>query len=185
MSQNIDVKTEEYNLVDHDPNWAQSFVDEEQFLRSVLPSEVIGVITHIGSTAILGIKAKPIIDILMEVTSQREAREIIAQILESHGYQHIIHPALSADEPPESSWFIKRDEQGNRTHHVWCAESNTPVWGRLLFVQYLNEHPEIAREYEGLKLQLLADYPGDRRQYLVGKSDFVNRITQLAREQYT
>lgn len=166
MAKEIDIKTEQYSLSDHNPNWSKSFDEEKKYLQAILPKNVIGKIEHIGSTAINGIKAKPIIDILMEVSSQADAREIIAPILEKEGYEHIIHNGIKEDEPPESSWFIKRDINGERTHHIWCAEKESAVRNRVLFARYLNEHPEKAKEYENLKLSLLQKYPGDRRKYL-------------------
>lgn len=90
MDKEIDVKTESYSLVDHNPTWKQQFQDEKRYLQSILPPSIIGRIAHIGSTAIIGIKAKPIIDMLMEVSSQEIARAKIAPILEKKGYQHIV-----------------------------------------------------------------------------------------------
>lgn len=167
MTKGMDIKTEQYSLSDHNSDWSMSFNEEKKYLKSILPKEVVGKIEHIGSTAINGIMAKPIIDILMEVSSQIDAREIIAPILVNEGYEHLIHNGLTQDEPPESSWFIKRDIKGERTHHIWCAEKESAVWKRVLFVRYLNEYPEKAKEYENLKLRLLREYPGDRRKYLI------------------
>jgi GrpB-like predicted nucleotidyltransferase (UPF0157 family) len=180
MQNNIDIKTETITLVPHDSKWSEIFKHEKEFLLHTLPSDLIGKIEHIGSTAILNIKAKPIVDILVEVKSQEEAKNIIAPILVALGYEHVLHDGATEDEPVQSSWFIKRNSQGERVCHVWCAEPNTPVWRRVFFVKYLNTHPEIAKQYENLKMDLLIKYPNDRRQYLVGKSDFINKITELA-----
>lgn len=167
MIKEIDVKTEQYTLSNYDPDWSRSFNDEMNRLQTILPKKLVGKIKHIGSTAINGIKAKPIIDILIGVSSQIDAREVIAPMLEKEGYEHVIHHELTEDEPLESSWFIKRNTRGDRTHHIWCAEQESAVWKRMLFVRYLNEYPEKAREYESLKLSLLQKYPGDRRRYLI------------------
>ena len=175
-----DIKIEAFSLEPHNPAWAELFEAEKEFLIKVLPPELIGKIEHIGSTAVVGIKAKPIVDILMEVKSQDQAKDAIAPVLVSYGYEHIVHNGLTKDEPVESSWFIKRNDMGERIAHIWCAEPNTPIWRRVVFVQYLNKHPEVAKEYESLKVSLLTEFPNERRQYLAGKSDFINKVTELA-----
>lgn len=185
MTQSIDIKKEEYSLSHHNPNWAISFQDEKNHLQDILPHDIIWKIEHIWSTAIQNIKAKPIIDMLMEVKSQQEAQDIIAPLLEAQGYTHIIHTWLTADEPAQSSWFIKRNNAWERTHHIRCAEKDTSVWRRVLFVRHLNEHPAKAKEYEDLKVQLIQDYPWERRKYLEWKWTFINQTTQEAMSIYT
>ncbi len=64
-------------------------------------------------------------------------------------------------------------------------EKDFEQWERLLFRDYLIEHPEVAKEYEALKLSLANDYSNDRVVYTNGKTDYVVRVTQVAKEHYS
>jgi GrpB-like predicted nucleotidyltransferase (UPF0157 family) len=102
-------------------------------------------------------------------------------VLESQGYDYFWRPTHGDDTPPFYAWFIKRDTTGGRTHHIHMIEREFEQWERLLFRDYLIEHPEVAKEYEALKLRLANDYPNDRIAYTEGKTDFVVRLTHLAK----
>ena len=107
-------------------------------------------------------------------------------MLESQGYDYFWRPTIG-DAPPFYAWFIKRDPAtGVRTHHIHMVE-NTPEfaghWERLLFRDYLIAHPELAREYAELKTRLAAS-EHDRVAYTAGKTEFVLRVTALAKRHY-
>ena len=74
---------------------------------------------------------------------------------------------------------------GARTHHIHMVEGHfTEHWDRLLFRDYLIEHPEVAREYEALKVRLAAASPQDRVAYTQGKTEFIVRVTEQAKRWY-
>ena len=173
-------------LQPYDPRWPALFRDEEAHLRACLPAELLGRIEHFGSTAVPGLAAKPILDLLVEVTSLDAVRERIVPILEAQGYDYLWRPTHGDDGPPWYAWFIKRDAHtGKRTHHIHMVEDHfTEHWDRLLFRDYLIEHREAAREYERLKRQLATNAPRDRVAYTQGKTDFIVRITEEARRHY-
>ncbi len=77
---------EEVTIVPYDAGWAELFRQEAEHLRVCLPARLIRRIEHFGSTAVPGLAAKPIIDMLVEVTSLRAAREKIAPLLRAQGY---------------------------------------------------------------------------------------------------
>ena len=170
----------------YDPGWPEIFRQEKEHLRSCLPKELVRRIEHIGSTAVPGLAAKPIVDILVEVADLAETRARIVPLLESQGYDYFWRPTHGDDGPPFYAWFIKRNPlTGARTHHIHMVESSfTDHWERLLFRDYLIEHPEVAREYERLKIGLAAASPTDRMEYTRGKSEFIRRMTRLAKERY-
>jgi GrpB-like predicted nucleotidyltransferase (UPF0157 family) len=141
-------------------------------------------IEHFGSTAIPGMAAKPIVDMLVEVSSLEETRVTIAPVLEAQGYDYFWRATHGEAGPPFYVWFIKRDSAGVRTHHIHMVESDFEHWERLLFRDYLIEHPEIAKDYENLKLALAREYPNDRIAYTNGKTEFVRRVTQDAKEYF-
>ena len=179
------VLRDEISIVPYDPNWPKMFAEERAHLLASLPREMIGRIEHFGSTAIPGLAAKPIVDMLIEVRSLEETKSRIVPILESQGYDYFWRPTSGDDVPPFYAWFIKRDAAGARTHHVHMVESDFEHWERLLFRNYLIEHPEAAKEYEALKFRLAHDYANDRVAYTKCKTDYVLRVTQIAKEYYT
>jgi GrpB-like predicted nucleotidyltransferase (UPF0157 family) len=178
------VTKEEVALVSYDPRWPAMFEQERRHLLSCLPADVIKRIEHFGSTAVPGLAAKPIIDILVEVTSLDETKKRIVPLLETQGYEYFWRPTWGDDTPPFYAWFIKRDAQGKRTHHLHMAESSFEHWDRLLFRNYLIDHPDIAREYGDLKMKLSNALHNDRITYTQAKSEFIKRITETAKRYY-
>ncbi len=175
------VLNEEIDVEPYDPCWPEMFEQERHHLLACLPRDIIGRIEHFGSTAVPGLAAKPIIDMLVEVTSLEETRRRIAPMLEAQGYDYFWRPSFGDDIPPYYAWFIKRDENGRRTHHIHMVESGFEHWERLSFRDYLIAHPEIAREYGELKIRLATEFRHDRITYTKAKADFINRITEAAK----
>ena len=173
-------------IAPYDPRWPELFRQEKQHLLSCLPSDLIRRIEHFGSTAVPGLAAKPIVDMLVEVTDLRETRLRITPILEAQGYEYFWRPTEGDDGPPFYAWFIKREPRtGARTHHIHMVEGTfVEHWDRLLFRDYLIEHPEAAREYEALKVRLSAVSPTDRVAFTRGKTEFVLKVTRQAKQYY-
>ena len=178
------VTQEDVAIVPYNPAWPRMFEEKRNHLLATLPQGLIKRIEHFGSTAIPNLAAKPIVDMLVEVTSLEETKRRIAPILEAQGYDYFWRPTHGDDGPPFYAWFIKRDSTGVRTHHIHMVESDFEHWDRLLFRDYLIEHPETAKEYEALKLDLARDYPNDRIAYTNGKTEFIMRVTLAAKEPY-
>jgi GrpB-like predicted nucleotidyltransferase (UPF0157 family) len=178
------VLKEEVSIVRYDPAWPRMFEEEKNHLLDCLPQRLIRRIEHFGSTAIPGLAAKPIVDMLVEVDSLEETKARIAPVLEAQGYDYFWRATHGEDGPPFYPWFIKRNSAGVRTHHIHMVESDFEHWDRLLFRDYLIADPATAKEYETLKYALARDYPNDRVAYTNGKSEFVVRVTQVAKEYY-
>jgi len=117
--------------------WPSKFREEKEHLLTDFPNKLISRIEDFGSTAISNMAAKPIIDILVEVTSIEGVKKRIVTVLESEGYDYFYRPIWGDDVPPFYTWFIKRDANGNRTHHIHMMESDSEHWDRLLFRDYL------------------------------------------------
>ena len=175
---------EDVAIVPYDPSWPEQFLLEKAHLESCLPSDLIKRVEHFGSTAVPGLAAKPISDILVEVTDLEATKRRIVPVLESQGYDYFWRPTLGDDVPPFYAWFIKRHPVTRaRTHHIHMVERQfAEHWDRLLFRDYLVQHAETAREYGALKRQLAAAHPNDRVAYARGKTEFITRVTVLARQ---
>lgn len=177
------VVREDVAIVPYNPEWPEMFRREREHLRACLPGELLGRIEHFGATAVPGLAAKPIVDMLVEVSDLEETKQRIVPVLEAQGYDYFWRPAMF-EGPPYYAWFIKRNGSGVRTHHIHMVTRDFEHWDRLLFRDYLIQHPRVAAEYQTLKARLAATYPNDRVRYTKGKSEFVLRVTQQARESY-
>src|SRR2546426_7593765 len=102
------VLREHVSIVPYDPKWPELFRQEKEHLLSCLPADLIRRVEHFGSTAVPGLAAKPIVDMLVEVTSLEEAKQRIVPILEAQGYDYFWRPTWGDDVPPWYAWFIKR-----------------------------------------------------------------------------
>jgi len=172
---------EDVEVVPYDPSWPRMFLEEREHLLSCLPTGLLGRIEHFGSTAVPGLAAKPIVDMLIEVRSLDSAVPVVVPVLTSQGYDYFWRPTWGDDTPPFYAWFIKRDADGRRTHHLHVVEPQFEHWDRLLFRDYLRRHPDTAAEYGRLKLRLAAGHPNDRVAYTEGKTRFIGSVMELAR----
>jgi GrpB-like predicted nucleotidyltransferase (UPF0157 family) len=171
---------ETVEIVAYDSRWPRVFLEERARLIALFPA-LVRRIEHFGSTAVPGLSAKPIVDMLVEVTSLDEVKAQIVPVLESTGYDYLWRPTTGDDTPPFYAWFIKRDKRGQRTHHIHMVEHDFPHWEGLLFRDYLIAHPDVAQQYVDVKRRLAAQFPNDRTAYTDGKSEFVRYITGAAR----
>jgi GrpB-like predicted nucleotidyltransferase (UPF0157 family) len=124
------------------------------------------------------------VDILVEVVDLEETKRRIAPILEAQDYDYFWRPSWGDNTPPFYAWFIKRDEKRSRTHHIHMVEPHFEHWDRLLFRDYLVQHPEVAREYGDLKIRLSELHDRDRVAYTVAKTEFIVSVTARAKEYF-
>ncbi|MEO1746595.1 MAG: GrpB family protein [Pseudomonadota bacterium] len=161
-------------VVPYDPRWKMAFEDEANAIRHVF-ANVTFQVHHIGSTAIPGIMAKPIIDLLGMVSTIAYA-DAKARALESLGYE-----ALGAYGIEGRRYFRKTNSNGIRTHHLHVFEEDSPnVERHLAFRDYLIAHPEIAQEYSSLKERLTQGNASNWDAYLDGKDPFMSRVERQA-----
>ena len=177
---------EEVAIEAYSPAWPESFLQEKRHLLSCLPRDLIGRVEHFGSTAVPGLAAKPIVDMLVEVTDLEATKDRIAPVLEAQGYEYLWRPTHGDDGPPFYAWFIKRDPKTRaRTHHIHMVErSFAQHWDRLFFRDFLIDHPDVARAYAALKASLASASPNDRVAYTRGKTEFIVRTTLQAKRHY-
>src|SRR5262245_4458288 len=160
-------------IVKYDPSWPEGFRSEADQLRRVLAPWLAGPIEHIGRTAVEGLAAKPVIDIMAGVQSLDSSRPAI-DALTAVGY------CYSAYRTDIEHWFCK-PSPFIRTHHLHLVPVGTPQWVRpLAFRDYLRAHSAVATEYEVLKRQLADVHRLDREAYTEAKQPFIDRVTDLA-----
>ena len=177
------VLREEVAIVPYDPAWPEAFRREKEHLLACLPVDLIRRIEHFGSTAVPGLAAKPIVDMLVEVADLHSVRAFVVPILEAQGYDYFWRPTAGDDTPPFYAWFIKRKPgTGERTHHIHMVEGGfAEHWERLLFRDCLIESPETARDYEALKRRLASAFRTDRVAYARGKAAFIEHALERAK----
>ena len=158
-------------LKPHSELWHQLFAEEEIKLCDAIGEHVVA-IEHVGSTAICGLSAKPIIDIAVGVQEIADAEKCVIP-LESIGYEYRGERGV-----PGRYYFVK----GNpRTHHLHMVEIKSDFWrNHLLFRDYLRQHPDIAEKYETIKRGLARKYKDDRERYTEGKAAFIESILKVA-----
>jgi GrpB-like predicted nucleotidyltransferase (UPF0157 family) len=170
---------DEIVIVEYDPRWSLMFEEEAARVAGVLSKDLVARIDHIGSTAVRGLVAKPIIDLLVSVHSLIEAKQVAISPLEELGY------AYWFDNPDPQRMFLVKGLPPNspRTHHIHIIESDSILRERLLFRDYLREHPDEAFRYAQLKRHLAQQFSTDREAYTSGKTEYVQSIMQRVRQE--
>jgi GrpB-like predicted nucleotidyltransferase (UPF0157 family) len=171
---------EHVDVQPYDPAWPKRYQEEEDLLVRSLPPDLVQRIVHIGSTAVPGLSAKPIIDLQVEVNSLDRVRREVVPIMQDLGHEYIWRPTMG-ESAPFYAWFIRRDAAGKRTHHVHMVEPDAASEDRVLFRDHLRAHAELAAKYETLKRDLAAHFPDDRTAYTKGKTEFILDVVRRAR----
>jgi len=154
-------------LLDYTPLWDELYQEEEKCIRAVIGHLIID-IQHIGSTAIPGIKAKPILDMMVGVARLVDA--LLCQApLEAIGYDYIAHAGLTNDHV-----FGKGVE---RTHLLHVVEYGSAEWTNpLRFRDRLRKDAELAQEYERLKEELKERFGNNPAEYTSEKLRFIREV---------
>lgn len=156
-------------IAPYSPGWPERFAQEAALLRAVLAPWLVAEIEHIGSTAVPGLAAKPVIDIMAPVQDLEASRAAIAAA-EAAGYCHFPY------KPEQMHWFCK-PSPAHRTHHLHLVPWGSALWhDRLAFRDELRHSDALARQYQALKRALAARDPLDREAYTEAKSPFVASV---------
>lgn len=157
-------------VVPHNEGWPLEFEREAARLHEVIGNGAIGV-EHVGSTAVPGLPAKPIIDMLLAVEDFDAARPLVHRI-EELGYWYCGENGI-----PRRHYFIKEDDAGGVTHQLHTLEnSSLEARKHRLFRDHLRNHPADRYAYAELKLRLAATHGHDRAAYQEGKTALIERI---------
>lgn len=153
-------------IVPYDPSWPQRFEEQRRDLLSAFGSHFVA-IEHFGSTAVPGLAAKPIVDMLGGMRSVEDMDALIP-LLCAEGYSANV--AGNAKTPRERALMFQRG--GRRTHHLILVIFDSEEWSaRLRFRDALRADPTLAAEYADLKRRVASELGGDRHAYSKAKQD--------------
>jgi GrpB-like predicted nucleotidyltransferase (UPF0157 family) len=168
---------DEVEIVDYDPRWPTLFDEEAKRLRAILDPSSIAGLEHFGSTAVPGLSAKPIMDILIAVRSLADAQTSFVEALRKLDYVYW------ADNPKKDRMFFVKGMPpfgSRRSHHVHVTETHGEMLQRLAFRDYLRAHPKEAGIYEQLKRRLATEHQTDREAYTDAKSAYIESVMRKA-----
>ena len=159
-------------VVDYDPAWPALFEAQRQEILRLI-GDIVEEIHHVGSTSVVGLCAKPKIDIHAVLHSHELIPEAIERI-QPHGY------AFQGEPYKDGMWVFTQGHGSYGTRLYLCGPGNATHMKRILFRDYLRAHPDVAAAYGALKRRLAGEANGDWKFYTGGKSDFVAGIVRLA-----
>lgn len=164
---------------EHKPYWSNRYSEEKAVIEETIGTGIIERISHIGSTAVANLLAKPTIDILLEVKENTENEKVIAA-MKSIGYGYSSQP----NNPAPHMMFMKGyTPEGfkDQAFHVHVRYNGD--WDELYFRDFLIAHPNKTKEYGELKMILQKQFEHDRDGYTFAKTDFIKKSTVLARKE--
>ena len=163
----------------HNPAWKDRYFTEKAVIETEIGAANIIRISHIGSTAVPNLLAKPTIDILLEVKEATDLDQLIAA-LQGIGYIYSPQPNNPAPHMMFMKGYTPEGFKGQAYHlHVRYGGD----WDELYFRDYLISHPKTAEEYVKLKIKLKEKFEFDRDGYTAAKTDFIRKTTKIAREE--
>lgn len=174
---NIGLKRGALELYDYNANYDTIYLEEKKALEELFKGLYV-LIEHVGSTAIKGIKSKPIIDILI-ATGDIESficyvKSNYSDVLGPKGYTY-------KEENRGDEFLIRKEEEGKVKAFIHVLPiSSEDVNNYIIFRNYMNANPKDAKEYEMLKEELLIKYKDDRPKYTEGKDSFIKGIIEKA-----
>lgn len=164
-------------VVDYDVRWDERFDVESQRIRTATtrPQNLVSV-NHIGSTSVVGLAAKPIIDILLVVKNLEEL-DSEREVFERLGYEYLGEFGI-----PGRRYMRKGLVQGRESHHIHAFQYDniSEIQRHLSVRNYLRRHPGVAERYGELKKRLAAQFPTDIEGYSQGKDAFVQAMERDA-----
>lgn len=186
-------------IADYDPRWPRMFEQERcRIIGQFAHLDIIELIEHIGSTAVPGLAAKPVIDILLGVANRDILDVRSEEPWNAEDDKHIaprgprIHVELveglarlgyvyRGEASIEGRLFFRRDSGGHRSHHVHVAMFGGRFWTEhLLFRDYLRAHPEWAHAYGELKRKMAMEHGHSRAAYTDAKAPLITELLSKA-----
>jgi GrpB-like predicted nucleotidyltransferase (UPF0157 family) len=166
-------------LKKHNKDYKSWYEVEKQRLVRCVDKQAIIRVSHIGSTAVEGLLAKPTVDILLEIDNESNIKKLTDTLLHD-GWILMSNPKPCVKMVFNKGYIKEGFEE--KVYHLHVRYYGN--WDELYFRDYLMEHKEVANEYGQLKLRLREKYEHDRDGYTAAKSDFILKYTQKAKKEY-
>jgi GrpB-like predicted nucleotidyltransferase (UPF0157 family) len=164
--------TQSIEIIEYNAAWLAQFLAERAILKTALAQWLVGDIEHIGSTAVIGLAAKAVIDIMVPVASLEASRDAIVAA-EAAGY--CFYPY----KPDVMHWFCKPSPEV-RTHHLHLVPLGSSRWHeQIAFRDALRQNPGLAQEYAALKRRLAQEFTNDREAYTEAKAPFIQNVIRM------
>jgi GrpB-like predicted nucleotidyltransferase (UPF0157 family) len=161
-------------LQPYDEVWKTEFEKEKKVLAQILKEHALQ-IEHVGSTAIAGLSAKPIIDIAVAV-KDKKTLQLLMPIMQKHGYDMLDNLTTKGE------ILARKGTEEKRTHYIHMEVINSTYWNNhILFRDYLLNHPKLVKEYERLKQEAQKKYKEERKKYTQYKNEFIQSVLKRAR----
>lgn len=171
----IGLKRGTVKLVKYSPMWRKSFECEQKKLQKIFGRDALE-IQHVGSTAIPGMLAKPVIDIALIVSSFQKARRYVNKLKEI-GYD------IKKNDTMKERLFFTKGPEKKRTHYLHIGEIGSGyAEDMILFRDYIRQHNDALKDYFELKVQLAAKYQNTREIYTAKKEKLVKEIVKKAKK---
>jgi GrpB-like predicted nucleotidyltransferase (UPF0157 family) len=167
---------EHVEIVSYDPRWPDMFAAERERLRGICPE--LAAVEHVGSTAVVGLSAKPVVDLMGAVASMKVADVLVERLcgMGGAGAGGYVTSAEFNATLNDRRWLM-RHAQGRRTHHLHLVVAGSEAWRRtILFRDLLRKDGELARAYVEKKRQLARAMGADREGYTAAKGAFIEAV---------
>ena len=164
-------------IMDYQEDYKRIYEEEKERLEALFKGR-INTIDHVGSTSIIGIKSKPIIDILIQTDDLDDFKKYTEANIEGETYTVKKEPTMGGD------YLIRKEEDGKVKAfiHVYKTGDMNGITS-IMFRDYMNAHEDERKRYEALKLELIEKYQGDRKKYTYGKDEYIKGVIQKALEE--
>lgn len=167
-------------LYPYDSKWNEIYLVEEKLLLNTVGDKILR-IEHFGSTSIPNIIAKDTIDILIAISEEDNFSNEIIEALKDIDYDYILQNEGGTQHMVFVKGYSATGEKG-QTFHIHMGPLSHKIWDRIYFRDYLRVRSDIAKEYANLKETLCEQYKFDRVGYRIAKAEFVERVTEEAKE---
>lgn len=166
-------------MFDYDPNWPNLYEEEAKALKAIWQDAAISM-HHVGSTSVPGLRAKPIIDIMIVIKDRDRVPDYNMQMVEQ-GYR-CRGECLDRGGTP-GRYYYSKDIEGMRTHQVHVMQvGHHDIQDKLDFRDYLRAHPDVTAEYASLKTRLISENTSGIMEYIESKGPFIRKCIKLAKE---
>ncbi|UZO79278.1 GrpB family protein [Aquimarina sp. ERC-38] len=169
-------------MVPYQSEWVTIFSTEKLIIEKKLGKDIALDIEHIGSTSIPNLSSKGYIDILIDIPEERLFDETVIKDMQSLGYEYCMQDGYGPIYMIFAKGFCRDGKNSQKFFVHMTPKTHSQIWDRIYFRDYLRKNEKIAREYEDLKLRLASRFSKDKRSFQKGKTDFVIKVTELAKQ---